>query len=240
MIAKRHRASDFPPRRRDICHKAIRSRDPGHGEHTGRRRHDNRLARTHNGPRGGDRASHSKHGRNPQRPSDAVGCRVVSGRHERGIGHGSRVEPLSEASDREGLVGEVFFRHKQQIEIAGKLKVLETVVQHVDGGTESSLGKRPREMPVRPDEDRNARQCARQHQWLIACRIEVGQNSRRIRNDRHTVVGNPPRVAACQDGRALTAVLEEARDMLDHRRLPAATHAKVADAHHGPREPAAL
>jgi len=113
-----------------------------------------------------------------------------------------------------------------------------TVVRYVAGsgaGTSyqnpaAALGEPARQIPVAGDEHRDAWQSAREHQRFISRAVEVGQESLAVAHHRHAVRRPRPRIAACQDGRAVAGILEQTCEVRHERRLPAAADRHVADA----------
>ena len=61
--------------------------------------------------------------------------------------------------------------------------MLKAVVEQVDGGAETALGEAARQIAVGADEHRHAGQRAREHQRLVAGRVEAGEDARAVGDD---------------------------------------------------------
>ena len=134
---------------------------------------------------------------------------------------------------RHRSIGKIVLRHEQQIDFTCQLEMLKPVVEQMDRGAEPALGERARQIAIGADEHGDAGKRAREHQRLVAGRVEIGDDARAVGDDRDAVARDAPRVAVREDGGPLAAVLQHARQIVDHRRLAAAADAQVADADDG-------
>ena len=115
--------------------------------------------------------------------------------------------------------------------------MLEAIVEDVDRRAELAFGERAGQIAIGADHHDDAGHGAREHQRLVAGRVEAGADARAVRDDRDAGRSDPAAVAAREDRGTLAARHEQAREVLDDRGLPGAADAKVADADHRTPEP---
>ena len=125
----------------------------------------------------------------------------------------------------------------QQIDVPPQLNVLKPVVEQVDARAELLFGEPTRQVTVGADEHGHAGQRAREHQRLVARRLDAGEDRRSIGHHGDAVLRRGASVAARQDGGPLAALDEQPRDGGHERRFPRAADAQVADADDGPTQP---
>ena len=116
--------------------------------------------------------------------------------------------------------------------------MLEPIIEHVNGCSQSALGNHSGEVAVLTDGDDGSRHRAGQHQRLIACAIDALQRGAAIGHDDHAVGGLMSSIASAEDGGTLASCEKPSGDERDERRFPCAADAEVAHADHRRRQTA--
>ena len=132
---------------------------------------------------------------------------------------------------------QVVFAGHQQIDVARQRKMLKPIVEDVNGRAQTAFGQAAGQKAIGADGDDDAGDGARQHQRLVAGRIDAGQHARPVGHHGHAGRRDAPAVAAREDRRPFTARDEQPGEVFDDRRLAGAADAQVADADHRTLEP---
>jgi hypothetical protein len=143
------------------------------------------------------------------------------------------IRPLAEAPKRKNpSAGNLADAGHEHVQVARERKVLEAIVQEVNGGAESALGNDAGEIPILRDDHNHARQLSRQHERLVARAIQVGDNRLPIRHHDGADVTHTAAISSTQNGGTLTALDEPLGNRRDERRLARPADAHVANADH--------
>ena len=106
----------------------------------------------------------------------------------------------------------------------------------MDSRAEVPFGEPAGEIAIGSDQYGDTRKRPRQHQRLVPCFVEAGDDPSAIGHHGHTVFRGAASVAPGKHGRLFAFLQEQPRDVLDDGRFPAASDAKVADTDDGPLE----
>ena len=149
------------------------------------------------------------------------------------------VRGLSQPAGREGQTIQVSISHEDDVSVPVQLKMLEPVVQHVDGGAKLVFGEPPRQVAIRGGDDDHTRKLPRKHERLVPGTRHVGTNAGGISNDHHTIVGSGAGVATAENRRPFAELQKDACDGGGEGRLAASAGCDVPDTDDRMSKPAA-